>query len=334
MKSSVNYCIYPIGNPDLNIGKNPYIDNLISAIDESSKKVINKSDFTKLGIFTLLKYVFVADAFIFNWLESLQEKRFGKLQSVFLPFLMLLLRLLGKKIIVIFHNKHAHNGNGFFSKLNVFFSVLLSSKIVTHAKAGKTYLIDKYGKLINSNKVEFIYHPVYSSELISFEKKEVKYDYIIWGAISPYKGIYEFLEFVKNNPDLKNKRILICGKVSSKDFYNKLLAFELENVKIIDAFITEEKLRDYIAISRVILFVYSSESVLSSGALTKSLNYNKPIIGPRKGAFKDLEDHQLLNCFDTYDDIFVGRYKNITDEDKRIDYLNKHTWKRTIDHFI
>jgi beta-1,4-mannosyltransferase len=332
MKTFVNYCIYPIGNPNLNISKNPYIDNLISAIDQSGKTVINKSDFTSFGIFTLLKYLFAADAFIFNWLESLEEKRFGKLQSVFLPFLMLLLRLLGKKIIVIFHNKHAHNSNSFFSKLNVFFSVVLSSKIVTHAKSGKNYLIDKYGKLMNPNKLEFIYHPVYSSELMTFEKKEVKYDYIIWGTISPYKGIYAFLEFVKNNPDFKNKRILICGKVSSKDFYDKLLVFDLENVKIIDAFITEEKLREYIAISSVILFVYSSNSVLSSGALTKSLNYNKPIVGPRKGAFKDLYEEGLISCFSSYDEIFSNGF--FYDKNKNKKFLNVNTWVKLIDEFI
>lgn len=332
MRSFINFCIYPIGNSDLNIGKNPYIDKLINAIDQSGKKVINKSDFTSLGIFTLLKYVFVADAFIFNWLESLQEKRFGKLQSVFLPFLMLLLRLFGKKIIVIFHNKHAHNGNSFFSKINIFFSVVLASKVVIHAKEGKAYLTDKFGRIMNPNKLEFIYHPVYSSQLISFEKKEVKYDYIIWGAISPYKGIFEFLEFVKNNPDYNNKRILICGKVSSKDFYNKLLEFELENVKIIDAFITEEKLREYFAISSVTLFVYSSESVLSSGALIKSLNYNKPIIGPRKGTFKDLEELQLLDCFDTYEDIFdfSSNYKEV--EIKK--FLSRNTWAKLISRML
>ena len=73
INSSIKYCVYPIGIPNLNIGKNPYIDNLVSAIDNSGKIVINKGEFTTFGIFTLIKYVFVADAFIFNWLESLQE---------------------------------------------------------------------------------------------------------------------------------------------------------------------------------------------------------------------------------------------------------------------
>ena len=66
----IKYCVYPIGNPNLSFGKNPYVDNLINAISNSHKTVINKSEFTSFGVFSLVKYVFEADAFIFNWLES------------------------------------------------------------------------------------------------------------------------------------------------------------------------------------------------------------------------------------------------------------------------
>lgn len=330
--SSSNYCIYPIGNADLNFGKNPYIDNLKNTMDQSGKTVINKSDFTLFGIFTLLKYLFVADVFIFNWLESLQEKRFGKLQSVFLPFLMILLRLFGKKIIVIFHNKYAHNGDGFFSRLNIFSSIVLSSKVLTHAREGKAFLIQKFGRLINKTKVNFIYHPVYSSEILKLDEKDIEYDYIIWGMISPYKGIYEFLNFIKNNKKFQKKRILICGKVSSKDFHNKLLEFNLENVKIIDAFITEKRLKEYISLSGAVLFVYASDSVLSSGSLTKSLNYGKPIIGPLKGSFKDLYEEGLISCFSSYDEIFLNGF--FYDKNKNKNFLNVNTWVKLIDQFI
>ena len=158
--------------------------------------------------------------------------------------------------------------------------------------------------MIKNSKVIFVYHPVYSSEIVSCKNNEQKYDFIIWGAITPYKGVYEFLEFLKNNPQYNNKRILICGKISSNELFNKLLEFNLDNVKIIDAFINDEKLKKYISISRKILFVYSCESVLSSGSLIKSLNYNKPIIGLSKGAFKDLEEPEIVTGFNAFKDIF------------------------------
>ena len=328
MSDVTKYCVYPIANPDLNIGKNPYVNNLISATNNYGKEVVNKNEFTSFGIFSLTKYLFSSDAFIFNWLESLQNKRYGTLQSCFLPFLLLLLRLLGKKIIVIFHNKFSHNNNSFLSKINVFFSVILASKVVTHAKEGKFYLINKFGRLIKNSKVIFVYHPVYSSEIVSCKNNEQKYDFIIWGAITPYKGVYEFLEFLKNNPQYNNKRILICGKISSNELFNKLLEFNLDNVKIIDAFINDEKLKKYISISRKILFVYSCESVLSSGSLIKSLNYNKPIIGPSKGAFKDLEELEIVTCFNAFKDIFNNSSSYRKEEIKN--FISINNWNSLI----
>ena len=185
---------------------------------------------------------------------------------------------------------------------------------------------------ISHNKLKFIYHPVYSSNIISYEKKVKIYDYIIWGAISPYKGIYKFLEFVKKNPEYRSKRILICGKVSSKDFYNKLIALNLENIKIIDAFITEKKLEECISISEVILFVYQGTSILSSGALIKSLNYNKPIIGPRIGAFRDLEELQILNCFNKYGDI--NNSSRLYKKDRVKKYMSRNNWDSLISSML
>ena len=123
--SSKKVYVFPIGNPNLNIGKNPYIFNLIDAIDNNNI-VVNKSNYTTLGVFSIFKYIFSTDVFIFNWLESLQNKRFGIIQSISLPILLLILKLLGKKILVVFHNKYAHDGKSFFSEFNIFFIHVLN----------------------------------------------------------------------------------------------------------------------------------------------------------------------------------------------------------------
>ena len=51
MSDVTKYCVYPIANPDLNIGKNPYVNNLISATNNYGKEVVNKNEFTSFGIF-------------------------------------------------------------------------------------------------------------------------------------------------------------------------------------------------------------------------------------------------------------------------------------------
>ena len=333
MKNSLKkFYVFPVGDPNLNIGKNPYILNLIDAIENKNKIVVNKSNFTKFGIFSVFKYVFLTDVYIFNWLESLQSKRFGIIQSISLPILLLILKLLGKKILVVFHNKYAHDGKSFFSELNIFFSTLLSDKIITHSNEGKSYLINKLGIFINRNKVQVVFHPVYSSELFASDNFITEYDYIIWGAMSPYKGIYDFLNFVKYDEKFKLKKILICGKFSSEDFYNKVLALNLKNITIVNEFITDEKLKEFISLSKTILFVYVSDSVLSSGALTSSLNYSKPIIGPRKGAFKDLENEKIIACYNSYDEI--DRIKLKFDKNSTLSYLNSNSWDKLITDFI
>ena len=90
-------------------------------------------------------------------------------------------------------------------------------------------------------------------------------------------------------------------------------------------FLEEDILRRYISKSKVILFTYSLDSVLSSGALIYSLNFGKKIIGPNGGAFKDM--HSIVDCYDSFDNI-----ADIIDIDKKVDisivkeYINNNTW--------
>lgn len=325
------YCLYPVGNPELNIGKNPYIQNLIDSLESSGNRVVNKQDYTVLGIASLIKYIFCADVFLFNWLESLAHKRFGRIQSLVLPLLLTILRVLGKKVVIICHNKHSHEGDNIWSRFNVLIAVILASKVIVHSKLAQKQLIEGHQKCSIERKTFFINHPVYSSELLKLNARSIQYDFIIWGAISPYKGLYEFLEFVKSSTHYTSKRILICGKVSSDDYYQKLVSLNISNVVIIDSYIEEEELRNFISISAVILFVYSSTSVFSSGALIKSLNYDRPIIGPRIGAFKELEDIGLIRCYNTWDDI--GGLRTV-DSLKRKAFLKNNTWNRLIQKFL
>jgi beta-1,4-mannosyltransferase len=327
------YCIYPISDPLKNHGQNSYIDDLINAIEKKNNTVVNKNEYTKLGVVSLFKFIFKADIFIFNWLEGVPFKRFGNLQSVCLPFLFVLLKFLNKKNVYILHNKYSHAGNTFFSRFNVFISVFFSSKIITHSSEGLEFIKLKFPYLLNKSKINFVNHPVYSVNILTDSNtKDSYYDYLIWGSISPYKGVYEFLTYINKNKRFEGKKILLCGKASSLQFYNKLKGLNLLNVEIINNYVNEEKLQTYIENSKAILFVYNSESVLSSGALIKSLNYGKPIIGPFKGSFKDLYKQGLISCFSSYDEIFLN--ESFYDLEKNKNFLAENTWDKLIDNFL
>ena len=49
--------------------------------------------------------------------------------------------------------------------------------------------------------------------------------------------------------------------------------------------------------ARVILFPYSAQSILSSGALMTSLNSAAAIVGPDVGSFRDLAQEGMVETF-------------------------------------
>jgi hypothetical protein len=65
-------------------------------------------------------------------------------------------------------------------------------------------------------------------------------------------------------------------------------------IKVVDEYIPEPDLLDFMSKSRSVLFTYSDESVLSSGALMDSLSYGMRIIAPYTGAFRDAKDDGLI----------------------------------------
>src|SRR5690606_4081146 len=98
--------LYP--KPDKLLGTpNPYIKNFQEAILQNHD-LVNETAPNR-GVLNLFLYFFRTEVYIFNWIEFLPEKRFGKLQSFGLVILILLARLFGKKIIWILHNKNSHH---------------------------------------------------------------------------------------------------------------------------------------------------------------------------------------------------------------------------------
>jgi hypothetical protein len=324
--------VYPIGDPSKNIGKNSYINDMIDALENKGFNVINKSEFSKYGVISIFKYLFIAEQFIFNWTENIPFRRYGKIQIFFLFILFNLLRFSNKKITFVYHNKYPHNGKNILSELCSLFSVAYATKIISHTNEGVDWIKMKY-RFLSKNKILFVNHPVYSSDYVEFDNEEqCLYDYIIWGAISPYKGLSLFLSSLSHNIDFQKKEILICGKAINKGFLDDIINLKTSNITIKEGFISEVDLKNYIGKSRCILFVYSSETVLSSGALIKSLNYNRPIIGPKVGAFKDLENLKLIRCFDNFHDI--PKIDLNFNSNERISFIRKNTWNNLINQFV
>lgn len=83
---------------------NPYIRDFVAALEqENVSQVVNPPH--KNPLFSLLPPKRWGDVFIFNWFESIPDSKYGPLQSVVAVCFVILLKLCGRKIVWVLHNK-------------------------------------------------------------------------------------------------------------------------------------------------------------------------------------------------------------------------------------
>jgi glycosyltransferase involved in cell wall biosynthesis len=157
------------------------------------------------------------------------------------------------------------------------------------------------------------------------------FDLLIWGTVNPYKGVDAFLQFNKDAPFLQAYKVLIAGKFASLEYYEAMLKLATPNVTIENKILSEEELAGLFSKSRYVLFTYNSESVLSSAALCKTLSYGKAIIGPAKGAFKELEAEGLVYNYTDFTDLEqllnrLMREKSLVNEFRLQEYIRQYSW--------
>jgi glycosyltransferase involved in cell wall biosynthesis len=278
---------------------NPYIDDLVKALGRYYQ-IVNKGKPSKTGIINFIKYYFKTDCYYFNWIEKLPTHKFGKFQSIIFILLISVFKLGGKKIIWTMHNKLSHTNDQLFLKKVLFKTMLKHSDVIlTHSSEGILY-----GKQIypaSFDKMHYFPHPVKDRRING--KMEKKYDILIWGSLSPYKGTNKFLQFLYEN-GLENKyEILIIGKSTDPKYTRTLEEFANNKIRIENKFISNEELQKLIRQSKIVLFIYSSPSILGSGVLMDSLGFGANIIGPDVGAFADLAKENLLETFSGFNDL-------------------------------
>ena len=282
---------------------NPYIQDYIEALNRlPDVRVINPAH--KNPLLSLLPPSRWGDVFIFNWFESIPDFKYGPLQAVTATAFLLLQRIRGKKIVWMLHNKkpHAQGRDG----MKTFLARLIaknSSIIITHSEEGVRLVHDDFPYA--ANKVHYIDHPTKCRLPLATAAStaEKKYDLLIWGTIARYKGIFEFVDYIRTNK-IDHLRICIVGGASEAVF-NDLKAICPDNVTLINQRPSFDELADYINQSEFVLCPYAPETILSSGMLMDSLSFGAKVIGPEVGSFKDYAGNSLLNVytFKSFDDI-------------------------------
>lgn len=255
-------------------------------------------------------------------MDLLPGKRLGKVQTFFFLIAILFAFVLRKRVVWVLHNKRSHSGRSKWVDFLMSIMAKVSTSVVVHATDGMDFFNTKYPH--QKGKCHYIPHPVYTSK--KFTSHDVKWDYIIWGSISPRKGITEFLEYVSNSDYLKRKKILIAGRCNDKDYTQRIISLLTPNIEFINKFFSDNELKDLITSCRNILFTYKNDSLISSGALIYSLNFGKPIIAPNDGNFADIPG--VVSCYNKFDDIEFISQQNQFDESKLEKYLKEETWDK------
>ena len=316
-----NVYIYPVSNRVKTGIYNPYIDNFIKYGNEYYL-FLNKDHPSDSGLFNILKYIRTIDIIFFNWIEKLPELKGGFIQTCFLFVLVGYCKINHVKIVWTLHNKIAHTKKHLFFKKMIFSLMIKKSDlIITHASDGKT-LVNEFYKL--PKRIFYFPHPVV--ENLHTETGQKEFDILIWGSLSPYKAIDQFLEFLYKNELQCKYHIRIVGKCFDPKYFNRLNSYTNQCISLEDKFINDEDLRKLMSHARIVLFTYNNDSVLSSGALVESISYGALVVGPNKAAFKDLADLQYIFSFENFD-LLIDLINKILSGDKIIP-------KEKFDHFL
>ena len=312
--------IYPTYDPKRDKSGNLYIDYFRKAFEASGQfEVCNSLPRSEtLGLLLNLR----AKVFVLHWVDLIPSKPLGFLQVLFFKAGVLAARLRGAEIVWVLHNKNAHDDKSSRPARLMDWMARRADAVLTHSEEGCRFFRTRYPDL----KIPCIYipHPVYDSRIVKAGHDAFDWDYIVWGTVTARKRVLEFVRFVASCKELEDKKILICGRCRDTALDNSIRQALPPNILYENRFLTDAELEDRISRSRTILFTYEPGSVLSSGALIYSLNFLRPIIGPRVGSFMDMEG--IVSCYDTFEDIPsldcpTGFRENIEE------YLSTQSWE-------
>lgn len=296
------FVVFPNLKVRLDQRPNPYIQDYIDALNRlPDVQVINPPH--KNPLLSLLPHSRWGDVFIFNWFESIPDFKYGPLQAIIATLFLHIQLIRRKKIVWMLHNKRPHaQGHDTLKTFLAHFIARNSSLIITHSEEGVQLIHDEFPYA--AEKVHFINHPTKNrlpQTDVNLSKK--KYDLLIWGTIARYKGIFEFVDYIRSNK-LYDLRICIVGGASA-DVFKELQAACSPNITLLNQRPSFEELSHYIEESEFVLCPYSPETILSSGMLMDSLSFGAKVIGPEVGSFKDYANNPLLNVytFKNFDDI-------------------------------
>lgn len=233
----------------------------------------------KKGIFKIVSYLKSQySLYRFVKKEKISLVHFQWLKIPSLDFLLIkILKKRNIKIVLTAHNALPHDSGRKYYKI---FKKIYQSldKVIVHAKNTKNELIDEF--FVQENKIEVIPHGLLENTLktskkeLGLRKSKNELIFSLTGALNNYKGIDLLIEAWSklNLEKKKNIRLVIAGR-GEIDF-SKIE--KMENVTIINRFLSEEELNEVYEETDVAIFPY--RKISQSGVLLSILSKRKPVL--------------------------------------------------------
>lgn len=316
------FFVYPItGN------KNPYISNLITSLCKHYNHMTpNKWENRLPPVIALFRASFKSDIFIINWLESVAFSKFSLFQTLVAVLSVWIIIIRGKRIVWIFHNIIPHEG---INRKSLAVRSLLfkeSSLIVAHSKEAYEYVIQR-------TRCQTVYksHPVMMPKIEKHIVIDEDYDVLYWGDIYEYKGVDRFVEML--NERGSKLRVKIIGRCKDENLKTKIIKNCNNYISYDEEFADYALISAYISKSKYIVFPYVGNSISSSGVLIDTLMLGGNIVGPEKGAFKDLGCMGLCLTYNNLDHLFAILHSNSSVDKTKIDqFLKENSWEYFSDY--
>ena len=299
---------------------NPYIYDLTDAFSRYLN-VHNAYRKMRWGVLDLLLNWRSTDIFYLNWVEDITSRRLWRLQYVILQLFFRLIKNSDKEFIWVHHNKHPHSGKNRWNKKIQ--EQLISGALIIVSHTSQSF------KLINPlyhDKLRIESHPIEIKSVSETFPRTVPKRVLIWGTMVGRKNPVKLLEEIAQNRALDNFNFVFAGK---HDLDESIVERVGKNVTFLNKFLTEDELSEHHVKSDLILFTHHGGSILSSGALATSLGYISRIVGPRDGAFIDLEDRGIVACYEDWSGVQDALHKALKIDLSQVrSYGQTHTWHR------
>lgn len=274
---------------------------------------------TKSRVISLLVNSLKADIYVLNWLEEVGVAHLPFIQYLLVRLALYIIKRRGARIIWMYHNINSHHGNNKITQKLRFYLLKNSSLIISHSKDGCDNVKAEGGWAV------YKCHPIKPVKYNKYSLDNKKqYDALIWGEISPYKGIVEFLENVGKG---SGKKIKIIGNCKNDQLRDSIFNMCDDNITFENRRADTSEISRLCKNSKIVIFPYIGESISSSGAFIETIAMDGVPVGPNRGAFKDLKSEGVCYTYNTYDELKILLDSNIKiqDEDRK-NFIKNNSW--------